>query len=77
MLKVDVFKRRALERGLISDHGAAKQSNYILGETFGVSESTVRTARKCLEANGLIPRVSTRYCRDGVERNTSLIGNRT
>ena|SRR6266545_2063536 len=61
--------REALERALIVNPEAVRLSNCLLGKMFGIGFEPVRKVRNRLEAVGLIPKVATRLCRDGNERN--------
>ena len=67
-------RRSALVLALLLNPAFVGFSEYILGEVFGISFHTVRKERRRLEASGLIPSVSVRYCRDGLARDTTLIG---
>ena len=67
-------RRSALVLALLLNPALAGFSDYALGEVFGISFHTVRKERRRLEARGMIPSVSVRYCRDGIERDTARIG---
>ena len=68
--------REALKQALVMNPETVRMSNYLLSEIFGIRYHAVQHLRSHLESAGLIPRVETRLCRDGSERDTSLIGVR-
>jgi hypothetical protein len=59
---------------LAADSRRARQSDYALGEAFGMHWRTVAAARRRLEEQSLIAKETVRIGKDGVLRNVSRIG---